>query len=59
MQHNTIITLEHSKKRLDKALSEIYPEISRSMIAKLCEEGFVLINGIKADKKVILKENII
>ncbi len=57
MLQQTVITAEHSGLRLDKALSIIFPEISRTMIAKLCEEGCVLCNGNIASKKDAVKEN--
>ena len=36
--------------RIDKAVSEVFPEISRSYAAKLIEEGNILIGGKKAGK---------
>ncbi len=36
---------EHSGKRLDQFLSSAYPELSRSYIRKLIEEGYVLLNS--------------
>lgn len=57
MLQQTTITSEHSGLRIDKALSSIFPDISRTMIAKLCEDGFVLLNGKAAGKKDIVKES--
>ena len=43
-----------SPERLDKLLSEL-SELSRSAVARLCEEGAVLLNGKVADKKASVK----
>ncbi len=56
MLQQTTITIEYSGQRLDKALSVIFPDISRTMIAKLCEEDCVQLNGKAAGKKDIVKE---
>lgn len=43
-----------SPTRLDKLLSDM-TELSRSAVARLCEEGAVLLNGKTADKKALVK----
>ncbi len=44
------------KKRLDKFLSEKFKNYSRSHLQKLIEDGFVLVNKSKKEKKYKLKE---
>lgn len=51
MIQQAIITEQYDGQRLDKALSEIFSDISRTMIAKLCVDNMVLLNGKDADKK--------
>lgn len=41
--------------RLDKALSVLCPQCSRSLLARLCDEGRVSVNGIAQGKKFLLK----
>lgn len=38
------ISLEHAGERLDKTLSLLYPELSRSFFQKLIKEGQILVN---------------
>ncbi len=45
------ITEDVAGERLDKALSRLLPEYSRSSLAALCESGAVLVNGNRASKK--------
>jgi len=47
---NFEVSPEWEKQRLDKFLSSVYPELSRSYLKTLIEEGFVKING-KSVKK--------
>lgn len=54
---NIKVFKEEAGERLDKFLSKKIQEYSRSHIQKLIEEGGVLVNGFKKDKKYILKEN--
>ena len=57
MLQQTTISSEYNGQRLDKALSSIFTDISRTMIARLCEDGCVLLNGRAAGKKDTVKEN--
>lgn len=57
MQHQTKITSKYVGQRLDKVLSELLPDMSRTMIAKLCEDGNVYVNGSAANKKYSVREN--
>ena len=43
--------------RLDKYLSEVIPDVSRSNLARITEDGGVTIDGKNADKKTKVKEN--
>ena len=43
--------------RLDKFLSEMLPDISRSNLARLIEDGSVFVDGNSASKKLKLKAN--
>ena len=43
--------------RLDKYLSEVIPDVSRSNLARIIEDGGVTIDGKNADKKTKVKEN--
>ena len=45
---------DQSDKRLDKALSDILPDYSRSALALLCENDAVLVNGKVCGKKYIV-----
>ena len=44
------------KVRVDKYLAEAYPEITRSYMQKLIEDGLVLVNGISCTKKTAVSE---
>ncbi len=44
------VSEEHSNLRLDKFLSTVYPELSRSYLADLIEEGFVKVDGKEVKK---------
>ena len=57
MQHQVTITSEYSGERLDKALAELFPDISRTLIAKLCDDNNIFVNGKPENKKYIFKEN--
>ncbi len=59
MAEGELLTFEvdkaHDRTRLDKFLSEVYPEVSRSYVKELVEGGFVKVNGKvvkKPSKKV-------
>jgi len=56
-----IVTIEYNGLRIDKYLSEIQCEISRSYIQKLIDEGKVFLDGktVKANSKVKTGSNII
>ena len=43
-----ILQVAESTIRLDKYLSKEYPELSRSRLQKLIEQGFILVNGCEA-----------
>ncbi len=47
---------EDSGKRLDKVLSLRFPELSRSFLQKLAEEGGVFVNSLPAKKSLKLSE---
>jgi 23S rRNA pseudouridine1911/1915/1917 synthase len=51
---NLTITEEYAGERLDKALSLLLPDYSRSACAALCEDGSVLVNGKEAGKKQLV-----
>ncbi len=40
------LSIEQAGERLDKALSSLYPELSRSFFQKLIKDGHILVNGI-------------
>ncbi len=40
------LSIEQAGERLDKALSSLYPELSRSFFHKLIKDGHILVNGI-------------
>ena len=42
-------------QRLDKALSLMVPDLSRSAAQSLCESGAVLVNGVLSEKKRLLQ----
>ena len=49
MERRTLnVQQDDEKQRLDKFLSEQNPELTRSRIQKLIEEGHVLVNGVSA-----------
>lgn len=56
--YNISITEEYSDKRIDKYLSETFPELSRTYIQKLIKDGCVLLNGknIKPNCKLICND---
>ncbi len=41
---------EHEGTRLDRALTQLFPEYSRSFLAKLIDDGHVTVDGKKATK---------
>ena len=49
------VTDEYSGQRLDKYLSEQFPDISRSNIARIIDDGNAFVDGNSADKKTKLK----
>ena len=51
---------EYTGQRVDRQLSELMPELSRSYIQKLLKEGMVLANGkpVKANYKLNGKEEL-
>ncbi len=51
------ITEDLAGERLDKALSRLLPEHSRSSLAALCESGAVLVNGNPEGKKYAVKQD--
>lgn len=55
---NFVITIkpENNKKRIDKFLSEEFPELSRSYIHKLIEKKFVSVNEKETSKNYKLNE---
>lgn len=46
---------EQGGMRVDRALSQLYPELSRSAVQKLLEDGFVTVNGAGCAKSCRLK----
>ena len=40
------LSIEQAGERLDKALSSLYPDISRSFFQKLIKDGHILVNGV-------------
>lgn len=51
------VSPEYDGVRLDKYLSEVIPDISRSNLARIVEENGVAIDGKNADKKTKVKVN--
>ena len=51
------ITSEHAKVRLDKFLTEHFPEMSRAHLQKLVKSGQVTVNGKKITPHHFLKES--
>jgi len=41
--------------RLDKVLSEIFPDFTRSYIQSLCKKEKIVVNGKNANKKLLLQ----
>lgn len=52
-----IVTFKEANERLDKALSLFRSDLSRSYIAKLIEEGKVLVNNRQEKASYKVKEN--
>ncbi len=52
-----IVSNEYNGYRLDKFLSSILPDFSRTHIAKIVDEGEVFVNGKAAKSSLKLKEN--
>lgn len=50
-----IVSEEHTGLRLDKAVSLICDELSRSSAQQLIEDGLILVNSQKANKKTTVK----
>ncbi len=50
-----IVNVENSGKRLDKFLSEKYPDFSRSMLQKIIKEGKIMVNFNKKSSNYKLK----
>ena len=40
------LSIEQAGERLDKALSSLYPDLSRSFCQKLIKDGHILVNGV-------------
>ena len=55
-----LINEEYSNLRLDKALTLIYPDRSRTYIANLIDEGLVLVNGknVKSSYKLSINDEV-
>ncbi len=52
-----IVNIEESNQRLDKYLSNVISDLSRTHITKLIEEGNVLVNGKLSKSSLKVKEN--
>lgn len=52
-----LITTTTTKIRLDQRLVQLYPEFSRSQLAKLIKSGYVIVNGVVETKPKTLVEN--
>ena len=52
-----LVNKEDEGVRLDKHLSNVYPEFSRVYIQKLIEDGVVLVNNHKEKASYKVKEN--
>ena len=46
----TRFSAEHEGQRLDRALTQVFPQYSRSFLAKLIDDRRVRLNGITAEK---------
>ena len=55
-KYKFVINEETSNQRLDKAVSMLLPSFSRTHIAKLIDEGEILVNGKKEKASLKLKE---
>ena len=55
-KYNFVVSEETSNQRLDKAVSMLLPSFSRTHIAKLIDEGEILVNGKKEKASLKLKE---
>ena len=55
-KYNFVVNEETSNQRLDKAVSMLLPSFSRTHIAKLIDEGEILVNGKKEKASLKLKE---
>lgn len=51
--YNLIINDEHTGSRIDKYLSDIFPEFSRTYIQKLIKDGCVILNNNTAGNKPV------
>jgi 23S rRNA pseudouridine1911/1915/1917 synthase len=56
MNKEILINKEDPGNRLDRFLAGEMPELSRSFIAKLIDEGSILVNGQKSKPSYVLKE---
>ena len=52
-----VVNIEESNQRLDKYLSNVISDLSRTHITKLIEEGNVLVNGKLSKSSLKVKEN--
>ncbi len=52
-----VVTPEFNGERLDKAVSSLYPDLSRNSVQLLISDGEILINGKQANKKTIVCVN--
>ena len=55
MTNSIKITEEYFGERLDKAVAALCPDLSRSLVQSLCENGNILLNNKPVDKKCKLK----
>lgn len=55
MTHKIKIESEYIGERIDKVLASLIPELSRTMISKLCEDGNITVNGDICSKKYAVK----
>ncbi len=52
-----IVKDEEHQIRIDKALKEIAPEYSRSLVSKMIEDELIKVNGLKTKNNYVLKIN--
>ncbi len=52
-----VVTTDIEGERLDKAVSSLYPDLSRNSVQLLISNGEILINGKQANKKTIVSVN--